>query len=432
MKKTTTLIVMAMLCLIFNTDAQNLKSTIKPLKVGDKIPEEIWNRTFKVVNHPQGKETMTLKEFKGKLIILDFWATTCGACISAMPGTAQLEKQFPNNMLMIGVTYEDRKRVSSYIPQNKILKSVNPFSITGDSSLFDFFPHSSMPHYVWIGEEGLVEAITEADQVIEEHIIQVLKNAPLRVESKKYIDKDRPIFSDDEIPMNQVLHYSILTKGRQNGLSSGTSNKSISETTSRRIFTNSTIRDMYSRTAFHLFKQLGLDKYSSKKLIIESAHHDLLEVTTSTRRPDWYNNNLYTYDMIIPITESHNLYQYILDDLNHYLNFNGTIEKRKVKCMVLVKRKKNKEIKGSLASNSFPLQTYALVLNSKEFIKPQVLNETGIKNEINLTESESNNMKDLLEELHALNLDLKEAYREIDVFVIRDKKTTQLFSFSNK
>ncbi|SHH03402.1 TlpA family protein disulfide reductase [Pedobacter caeni] len=432
MKKTTTLIVMAMLCLIFNTDAQNLKSTIKPLKVGDRVPEEIWNRTFQVVNHPQGKETMTLKEFKGKLIILDFWGTHCGSCISAMPRTNKLEKQFSDQMVIIGVTDENREKVSSFIPKNKTLKSINPFSIIGENVIQGFFPTNSIPHYVWIGEEGLIEAITNPDQITEEHIIQVLKKAPLTVEPKEYIDTDRPIFAGEGLQQHQLFHYSVMVKGRQNGLSSGSEAKSFTESMCRRVFTNYDIKGMYHIVAWELFQQLGLGKFSMKRLIIESAYHDLLEDTVSKHRPDWYRNNLYTYDKIIPISESPNLYHYILEDLNHYLNFTGTIEKRKVKCMVLVKRKKNKEVKGSLAPNSFPLHNYAGGLNSKEFIKPQVLNETGIKDEINLIKSESKNMKELLEELHALNLDLKEAFRTIDVFVIRDKKPTQLSSFSNK
>ncbi|WP_257667471.1 hypothetical protein [Parapedobacter tibetensis] len=49
--------------------------SIKPLQIGDTIPEALLNLPLQVVNHPEGKETITLADYKGKLIILDFWAT---------------------------------------------------------------------------------------------------------------------------------------------------------------------------------------------------------------------------------------------------------------------------------------------------------------------------------------------------------------------
>jgi thiol-disulfide isomerase/thioredoxin len=49
-----------------------------------------------------------LSDFKGKVILLDFWATWCGPCKYEIPGFVQLQEEYgPRGLQVIGVSVDD-------------------------------------------------------------------------------------------------------------------------------------------------------------------------------------------------------------------------------------------------------------------------------------------------------------------------------------
>ncbi|WP_341831237.1 hypothetical protein AACH28_18860 [Sphingobacterium thalpophilum] len=41
-------------------------NSIKPLQIGDTIPEVLWKMPLAVINHPDGKEIISLSDYKDK------------------------------------------------------------------------------------------------------------------------------------------------------------------------------------------------------------------------------------------------------------------------------------------------------------------------------------------------------------------------------
>jgi thiol-disulfide isomerase/thioredoxin len=52
-----------------------------------------------------GKD-ITLDEYKGKVVILDFWATWCGPCRKGIPDLIELQNEFGNDIVVIGISLD--------------------------------------------------------------------------------------------------------------------------------------------------------------------------------------------------------------------------------------------------------------------------------------------------------------------------------------
>jgi thiol-disulfide isomerase/thioredoxin len=72
------------------------EAPIEDIEKGQEAP----NFTFTDTN---GK-THTLRDFKGKIIILNFWASWCPPCIKEFPHFITAAKEFENNVVFIGVS----------------------------------------------------------------------------------------------------------------------------------------------------------------------------------------------------------------------------------------------------------------------------------------------------------------------------------------
>jgi thiol-disulfide isomerase/thioredoxin len=177
MKKTTIILVLALLCLNFSTNAQTNFLSLSlgknrggdtALKVGDKVPEGFWEREHTI--YQNGKTTTTtLAAYKGKLLILDFWATWCSTCYKKLPYLDSLAKTEQNQLGIVMVntiqTKDDLAKIKSRLTKYLDGKTLGLATIYGDDYLLRLFPHGVLSHYVWINKLGQVAALTNADLV---------------------------------------------------------------------------------------------------------------------------------------------------------------------------------------------------------------------------------------------------------------------------
>jgi len=99
-----------------------------------------------------------LSQYKGKIIVLNFWATWCPPCREEMPELSQLHLEYKNrNVVVLGVAEDELAPVKEYLQLSPVAYPV--FIAENESA--DFGMHlgndkSVLPYTVIIGEDGNV------------------------------------------------------------------------------------------------------------------------------------------------------------------------------------------------------------------------------------------------------------------------------------
>ena len=119
-----------------------------------------------------------LSDYSGKPVVINFWATWCGPCISELPSFDMLYKEYGEdiNFLMINMTDSNRdtfNTVGKYISENGYSFPVFYDTQASAAKAFNVY---SIPHTVFIRSDGTVEktyvgAISE--ETIRTHIEKI-------------------------------------------------------------------------------------------------------------------------------------------------------------------------------------------------------------------------------------------------------------------
>ena len=63
-----------------------------------------------------------LSDYKGKIVILDFWATWCGPCRMGVPDLVEIQKEYKDKVVVIGISLDDDRTKGDIIPFMKAFK----------------------------------------------------------------------------------------------------------------------------------------------------------------------------------------------------------------------------------------------------------------------------------------------------------------------
>ncbi len=394
------------------------------LTVGDSLPDYTFQNVLRYRD-----TSLRLHDFRGKVLILDLWRTTCSHAVASFAHFDSLRAVFPGQVEALGITTEDRNQITQYLTNNRFASGTKLPVVTNDTVLAGKrFSFIYIPHVVVVDTRGRIAAITAPEQVTPDVIRNLLSGEPVKLPLKKELtdfNYEVPVLSEGNGRNVDSLVYTSTVTHRLPGV---LSTDSYDTSGNRLIYKayNESIPELYAKVYHQLFdkNKVILDVKDSSRFT--NANYD---------DEAWQNRNLWCYNLVLPPGYAHPD-AFAVADLDRFFGIRGTLEKRRIKCFILIKKGKSERWRtkdpdsesydqsegGVRTLHNIPLPYLALNYN---FTSPVlIIDGTGNyseKADIRLR-STSGNLTALRKELNQYDLDLLPSVKKMNVVVIRENR----------
>ncbi len=173
----------------------------QPLKPGEPAPELSIERTI------PGGAPLTVESLRGKLVIVEFWATWCGYCIEEIPRLNALSEQFPD-VQFISVTDERASAVEPFLARHPIRGTV---ALDRAGATFKAYGVETRPRTVLIGKDGIHLATMHPAQLTAEVMADFAAGRPV---TPLPLRRTLPILDDNSV---EPLYAVVVRPARKRG-----------------------------------------------------------------------------------------------------------------------------------------------------------------------------------------------------------------------
>lgn len=153
-----------------------LTMTILVLTISNGLTVEMQNQKAPdfTLKDMQGKN-VSLSDFKGRIVLVNFWATWCPPCIEEMPSMEKLHQKFKGeDFVLLAVNTEEngKQMVETFLKKN-------PFTFTilldGDAKVQQLFNVFRLPETVIINRHGeIVTKVLGGRDWMDKEILRIL------------------------------------------------------------------------------------------------------------------------------------------------------------------------------------------------------------------------------------------------------------------
>ena len=153
---------------MYVSDFESILTKMKKLPVGSFAPEIR-------LNSPEGK-AISLSSFKGKVVLIDFWASWCGPCRRENPHVAEMYRKYKDrNFEIFGVSLDDNLAAwKNAIKKDRITWPQVSELKKWDSDAVRSYQVDAIPFNVLIDKEGKIIAKGLSGAELEQKLMDVL------------------------------------------------------------------------------------------------------------------------------------------------------------------------------------------------------------------------------------------------------------------
>jgi thiol-disulfide isomerase/thioredoxin len=406
------------------------------LRPGDRMPELVIQTAINT-----SSKAIRFADYRGKVLILDFWATWCTPCLAMFNKTEKLLDNLGNTVQFLPVTYQrypEVEKTLAQLRQHKGLKLSMPM-IVEDTVLQRYFPYRTLPHYVWINREGVVAAITDADAVTAENINAVSSGKTagftMKVDIKKpYRLNENLVSQNVELGYKPIMYQSAVTS-YIGGLPSSYTVFPVDSVQGHRVVaTNARIPTLYKVAYGNLMGHY----FPESNILLEMA--DTVCCNSSlygAPYENWLKDRGYCYELIVPAYMLGQQAEIMQADLKRFFpQYTATVEKRVRPCLVLERMAGEDKLKAKGDTTAYSFDPYgADISNGKtsvfvirlnyylQHLAIPIIDGTGYTGAIDLKiKANMSDPDSLRTALKKYNLALVQKEYETAILVIRDKQ----------
>ena len=121
---------------------------------------------------------VSLSDFRGKVVLIDVWATWCGPCQAQIPHLVKLEEELKDSgIVFLGVSIDEEKNKGKWLKmvEEKGLKGLQLFS-NGGNQVTKNYKITHIPRFIIIGEDGNIvakQAPRPSDPVLKQILLKI-------------------------------------------------------------------------------------------------------------------------------------------------------------------------------------------------------------------------------------------------------------------